>query len=541
MVSSTRQAIAGILIIFSAAVLARAQTVQPKEPTATITGKITIKGKGAPGIFITLRRQESSFRRQLTGLRAVTDNEGKYRIENITAGSYVVIPVAPAYVWYEDASERTLIINKAETIENIDFTLVIGGAITGKLTDADGRLLIEEDVVAVPEPGNQRAQGRFLNSTTDDRGIYRIFGLPRGRYRVAAGRESYSRYQRNSFKQTFYPGVEDMAQATVIDVTEGSETINIDLTLGRITTYTASGRILDGQTGKPLPRVGYAVTRYIEHGSSSTGYDTLTNSRGEFRLENLSPGKYGVAMQDRTGSGEWRAEEVLFEIIDQDVTGLVVKTEKSASVSGVVVIEGPEDKSVREQLTKMQLGIGVMNDPSSHRGYGSSTTPAQDGSFRITGLGGGTASFSMYSTNMFHIVRVERNGVVLNRTFQIKPSEQLTDFRIFVTYSNASIRGVITLANGKMPADGRFFVWLKKLGEDPNTPELWTDASRQMDSRGQFIIENLTAGTYELHAGIAVTGTSQVQFNKKQEVVVAAGSTNNINVTLDLSQPAPKP
>ena len=539
MVSSTRQAIAGILIIFSAAVVARAQAVQA--PTATITGKITIKGKGAPGIFIGLRREESSYRHLLTGFRGVTDNEGKYRIENVTAGSYVVIPVAPAYVSDENASERVLIVNKGETIENVDFTLVIGGAITGKLTDGDGRPLIEEDVVAVPDSGNQRTQGRYLGTRTDDRGIYRIFGIPRGRYRVAAGSESYSRYQRNSFKRTFYPGVEDMAQATVIDVTEGSESINIDLTLGRITTYTASGRILDGPTGKPLPGVAYAVTRYVEHGASTTGYDTLTNSRGEFRLENLSPGKYGVAMQDRTGKGEWRAEEVLFEITDQDVTGLVVKTEKAASVSGVVVIEGPEDKSAREQLTKTQLGIGVSTEASPHRGYGSSTTPAQDGSFRIAGLGGGTASFSMYSTNMFRIVRVERNGVVLNRTFPIKPSEQITDFRIFVTYGNASIRGVVTLANGKMPPDGRFFIWLRKLGEDPNAPGVYSDASRQMDSRGQFVIENLTAGTYELHTGIAVTGTPQVQFTKKQEVVVAAGSTNNINVTLDLSQPSPKP
>jgi hypothetical protein len=77
MVSSTRQAIACILIIFSAAVFARAQTAPPKEPTSTISGKITIKGKAAPGILVGLQRQESSYRRQITGFRAVTDSEGK--------------------------------------------------------------------------------------------------------------------------------------------------------------------------------------------------------------------------------------------------------------------------------------------------------------------------------------------------------------------------------------------------------------------------------------------------------------------------------
>ena len=166
MVSSTRRTIAGILVIFCAAVFARAQAVQPKEPGATITGKITLKGKGTPGIFVALRVNDSSHTRQLTRFRGVSDNEGKYRIENVTPGSYFVVPVAPAYVWDEGDLGKTLNVNKGETIENVDFPLALGGAITGRV-DVEGRPLIEEVVSLVPERGNTRARWRPLSTRTD--------------------------------------------------------------------------------------------------------------------------------------------------------------------------------------------------------------------------------------------------------------------------------------------------------------------------------------------------------------------------------------
>jgi hypothetical protein len=542
MVSSTRQAIAGILVIFGVAMFARAQTFQPKEPTATISGKITIKGKGAPGIFIGLRRQESSYPRQLTGYKAVTDTDGKYRIENVSPGAYVVIPVAPAFISDEMASERVLIVNKDETIENIDFVLLRGGAITGKVVDADGRPLIEEEVSAFPEPENMRAHSRYLGTRTDDRGIYRIFGLPPGRYRVATGSEGLSsRYQRASYKRTYHPGVEDLAQATVIEISEGSEAINIDFTLGgTITTYTASGRIVDGQTGQPMPNVSYGVTRYYgEHNSSSTSSGVVSNSRGEFRLENLSPGKYAVSAADRA-NGEWHADEVRFEVTDQDVTGLVIKTEKAAVISGIVVLDGTDDKSAREQLSRLHLVASVMNEVT-RRGFGASAMVAQDGTFRITGLAGGTASFFVASSPQFRIVRVERNGVIQPRGIDIKPGEQIAGVRVVVNYGNASIRGVVTLENGTLPPGGQFYVWVRKLGDDPNAPPSSSNASLQLDARGQFVIENLMPGAYELQAGVALPEARKSLVTKKQEVVVTAGSTSNVTITLDLKSTTARP
>ena len=544
MVSSTRQAIACILVIFSAVVFARAQAVQTKEPSATITGKVTIKGKAAAGIFVGLQRQGASTPRQLTGFRATTDSDGKYRIENVPAGSYVIIPVAPAYLPDQQVNERVLIVNKGEMIENVDFVLVRGGAITGRVTDGDGRPLVEEEVVALPEPENSRAHSRYLGARTDDRGIYRLFGLPPGRYKVGVGSESFSRYHRTSYKRTYHPGVEDVAQAGFIEVSEGSETTSIDLTLGRaVTTYTASGRIVDGQTGQPMANINYSLTYYHDEHSSSSSSGNASNSRGEFRLENLSPGKYGVSIQNRI-SGELRADELRFEVVDQDIAGLVVKTEKGASISGVIVIEGPDDKSMREQLPRAHIGAYLLEEGAS-RSYSSAASPAPDGSFRILGLASGMATLQLYSsTAQFRVVRVERNGVIQPRGIEIKPGEQITGVRVVAGYGNANIRGVIMVEKGTLPPNGRFYVWLRAISDDPAAQNNWTDATQQTDSRGRFAIDNLFAGTYELTVGIAVEvspGRTQMLPSKKQEVVVTPGSHNNVTISLDLSSTTLRP
>ena len=541
MVSSTRWTIAVILIIFSAALFARAQSVQPKEPTTTITGKVTIKGKGAPGIFIGLRRQDNPYTRDLTGFKATTDSEGKYRIENVTAGSYIVTPIAPAYVSEEIGTERTLNVTKGETIEGIDFVLVLGGAITGKVLDPGGHPLIEEDVFIVPETESARTNMNNVRVRTDDRGIYRFFGLARGRYRVGAGTNNLSfGNQRAGYMQTYHPGVPDRAQATVIEVSEGSEVNNVDITLtAALTTYTASGRIVDGQTGEPVSNATYSWTRYFgENGSATTGSNVVSNSRGEFRLEGLAPGKYSVSAAERNGT--WRADELQFEIVDQDVTGLVIRTEQAGAISGVIVLEGTDDKKAREELRNTNLYAAVPSAPGT-RGRASYATQGPDGRFRISGLGAGTATFFIPSAGQLKIARVERNGMIQPRGIEIRPGEQVGGVQVFVHYANASIRGSVVVENGPMPPGGRVYIWMRKLNEDPNTQYSGTRTSLQLDARNQFVSEHLLPGTYELFAGISFPQERRSIAGKRQEVVVTAGTTTNVSITLDLHPPAPKP
>ena len=74
----------------------------------------------------------------------------------------------------------------------------------------------------------------FIDDSTDDRGVYRAFGLPPGKYKVSVGESDRgTKSSREYFKETFYPSVTDAAKATVIEVTEGSVTNDVDIVMGR--------------------------------------------------------------------------------------------------------------------------------------------------------------------------------------------------------------------------------------------------------------------------------------------------------------------
>src|SRR5678815_5790840 len=77
--------------------------------------------------------------------------------------------------------------------------------------------------------GNQssRTESRIQ---TDDRGIYRLFGLGPGKYKLSASRNVRTGFgQPARFLPTYYPATTDPLKATIIEVTEGSELTGIDI------------------------------------------------------------------------------------------------------------------------------------------------------------------------------------------------------------------------------------------------------------------------------------------------------------------------
>jgi hypothetical protein len=63
--------------------------------------------------------------------------------------------------------------------------------------------------------------------TTDDRGVYRIFGLPKSRYLLSAG--GYSKGEVGYFQKTYHPNVTDQSQAKVVEVGEGEEITGVNI------------------------------------------------------------------------------------------------------------------------------------------------------------------------------------------------------------------------------------------------------------------------------------------------------------------------
>ncbi len=536
-------------LIFSCAVFrtaADAQTTTPRKAmTNSVSGHITIHGKGAPGIIVSIRNTGFSAQPGPV-LKATTDQDGNYRISDIPAGNYQVSPIAPTYVFPEPFSSRArgkmLMLAEGEEVQGIDFSLVRGGVIAGKVTDADGRPVIEELLAIVPE--GQDSRNRQMSSPifaggfqTDDRGVYRIYSIPAGRYKVFVGAadEEYSsrvRFGRIAYKRTFYPDAAEAEDAKVIEVTEGSEATNIDITVGRsLPSFAASGKVVDGVTGDPVIGLRFGLRRLLKDGEDHVvGMFVASSSKGEFRLENIMPGKYVVFIAPQPGN-EVRADGVPFEVIDQDVTGLLLRTFPGLTITGTVVLEDAYDKNVSAKLAQLRLQAYVRDEINNSSWQESIINT--DGSFRIGGLGPGTANFSLRAPNRspvatFAIVRIERDGVVQRRGVELKAGERIGDIKIIVSHGTGSIRGEVKVENGPLPEGARITIWMKKL--DATEP---TFRPYNVDSRGHFLIEGVTAGSYEVNVNATNPGR-RMSPSTKQIVDVSEGTSSYISVTLDL-------
>ena len=123
--------------------------------------------------------------------------------------------------------------------------------------------------------------------------------------------------------------------------------------------YSARGRIIDGETSQPLPNAHLGLRLFFEGTfGSGHGYTWRTNvaestKDGEFQIEDLPPGKYAIYLDSPTDSESF-SEPVRFEVTDQDIESLLIKTSKGGTASGVVVLEGTHDPAVRANLTGNQ-------------------------------------------------------------------------------------------------------------------------------------------------------------------------------------------
>ncbi len=287
MVSSSRQIFVLLLFLLSAVISVNAQPAGDKTSTSVISGKVTIGGKGAAGFVVGLANETPSSSIHITGLTATTDEDGNYRIKNVPPGTYKVLVAALAYV--QSDGLRPVAVGKNEVAENVDVTLVRGGVITGKVIDADGRPVLEEEVFfSLTTPS--RAFPFLRTVRTDDRGIYRAFGVPAGRYIVSAGKDPISSFGRQNagHVRTYHPSALNPADATAIQVNEGSETTNVDITLARqLSRYTARGRIIDGETSQPLPNTHIGIQLFFSSKGGVSGSTSARISTVIRRIESL--------------------------------------------------------------------------------------------------------------------------------------------------------------------------------------------------------------------------------------------------------------
>jgi protocatechuate 3,4-dioxygenase beta subunit len=387
---------------------------------------------------------------------------------------------------------------------------------------------------------------------TDDRGVYRVYGLEAGRYVVSVGSGNQNGLPftlRATHPPTFYPGVTSRDRAGIVDVTAGAEASRIDIKLGQPSqTYQATGRVLD-DAGKPVANIVVVCASTVaENGAVTPSISTLhTNSKGEFKVEGLAPGRYSASanfMYDP--DSDLYSDTARFEVKYADVAGVDIKVHRGLSISGVALLEGTDDPGILGRLTQLELWATVLSPEGS--GYNLSRSKIlPDYSFRLTGLHPGKVQImlnTLAQVSPFAILRVEQNGVPQKDGIEVGLGDQLSGIRVVFGYGNCVIRGQVTVQGGELPKDTTLDVVAALSGEDGDNMQAALPGfgfagahSSQVDSSGRFRIEGLVPGQYE----VTVTGPSNGSVpprypTAKQSVTVTSGSELEVNLLLDLSK-----
>ena len=535
---------------------------QDSKETGAVTGRVLLDGKPTQGVIVIAEPSTSDpfkmaeqMLKPSSKLRAITDADGRYRFEALDAGKYRITPLTPTLVISEGDEGKELTVAEGSTVEDINFSLSRGGVITGKVTDSDGNPVIAEEISLQPidkakaGPTGPRLQGRMFY--TDDRGIYRIFGLAPGRYLVSAGstRDPMTNLlaKRPKRVRTFYPGVTDEPKAKPVEVTAGTEASGVDIKLGMAEKgFTVSGRVLTAETGAPLPNVMIAYTPKTREGNkdqepgedsfSMPGGITTTNTKGEFRLDSLSPGSYKLEVQSMgsfTGGSDFYSDPVNIEIQSAHVDKLEIKVHLGASISGVVIIENANAPATFDGPTPIML----MALPSARTmpGRPAMGRVSTDGTFRIGGLKAGKITIQAipYGVQRFSVLRIEHNGSMQSDGIEVQQNEQITGVRVVVAQANCIIAGHVTIQGGTLSPESELSVWARPLSGASDS-----ERSFGVDPKGNFTIENLAPGDYEVEVSVTLPSSEGGRrFSAKQPVTVNAGAKAEVDLTLNIKVP----
>ncbi len=166
--------------------------------------------------------------------RTVTDNAGHFVFSGVEPGAFQVLARRGGYVGESLRGSPPIVLRESvdikaqQIVPQISFVWIKAGSIAGTVRDANGRPLASADVQIVPAKGGPLP---LATRQTDDRGQYRLFGLPPGEFLVFVRETTVTPGGVSCCLLTYHPSSLAPAEAKTVVLSEGEEISGIDVML----------------------------------------------------------------------------------------------------------------------------------------------------------------------------------------------------------------------------------------------------------------------------------------------------------------------
>jgi carboxypeptidase family protein len=442
----------------------------------------------------------------LSSAVTTTTADGRFFVDLLDDGEYQVEVSKAAHVaaddrpWSEPRSTQRVKVVEG-VADQVRLALARGGIISGTIVDAAGEPLQGVRVRALRlrnENGQLVAVATGWDRSTDERGRYRLFGLPSGSYVLSASMgadtSGTDRAQHRGFAPTYFPGTPNIDGAQALRVQAGAELAALDLTIAPTFTARVAGRALD-IAGEPL--VGRVQLTISRHASPITTEPVVTrvNADGTFELTAVPPGTYVLHAIGEAGLGRPPQFGVATVVVDdRDPAPVTVHASPGTTLEGRFIVEGTTEPPLRA-LAIHASAADLDRGPRAGRGP-EGLAVHDDGRFYLTGLHGPMRFSATSLPSGWYLKSVTIAGSdVTDVPFDFGSSAQtLSDAEIVLSKEGATIGGVVT--DGPNTRASNFVAVAFSTSRDT-----WFNGSRQVKQRrseahGTYSIDGLPPGEY---------------------------------------------
>jgi len=421
----SKLALAALMISVMMGVAAGQTASQSDESNSTnpnansITGRVlTTSGQPVTNATVLVSRLNSP-----SPARPVpTDGTGSFKIAGLEPGVFSVTAYAAAYV-LPPADSETSQPTYYRVGDSVTLTMTKGAVINGTVTDTDNQPVVAVRVRAmmIRDDKGKPANGSIaIERLSDDRGVYRLFGLAPGVYVVSAGGGGGGGgfgggpgggrggpggggvgfagpvtgvYDRDA--PTFSPSsMRDTAAE--ITVYANDEISNVDIKFRKDPGHSVSGTVNSPPAPAGYARTSVTLTRAKNPDEVVASYP----ARGAaFEFRGVADGEYELSAQTSMGPNDTAVSlPRKITVNGANVTRIALTTSPLAAISGHVALEklaAPECQNKRqprfeELLISAKRSAKKDSQPAQLRGFTSANgTPGKNGDFFLNKLGPG--------------------------------------------------------------------------------------------------------------------------------------------------------